>query len=200
MGSEMCIRDSCSVIAAANPIYGQYDVHKEPGRNIALPDSLLSRFDLLFVITDDIDEKRDRMISEHVLRMHRYVQPGQPAGVPAKDSLDQVLDVGGGPDDEAADQTQEDESPFEKYNPLLHMGIQGDQRQQVLSITFVKKYLQYAKSRIAPVLSPGAAAWISNVYANLRNDEQGGNMRRTAPLTARTLETLIRLALSLIHI
>ena len=193
-GIHTTLNARCSVIAAANPIYGQYDVHKEPGRNIALPDSLLSRFDLLFVITDDIDEKRDRMISEHVLRMHRYVQPGQPAGVPAKDSLDQVLDVGGGPDDEAADQTQEDESPFEKYNPLLHMGIQGDQRQQVLSITFVKKYLQYAKSRIAPVLSPGAAAWISNVYANLRNDEQGGNMRRTAPLTARTLETLIRLA------
>ena len=74
------------------------------------------------------------------------------------------------------------------------MGLQGDRRQQVLSIAFVKKYLQYAKSRIAPVLTPSAAAWISNVYANLRNDEQSGNVRRTAPLTARTLETLIRLA------
>lgn len=195
-GIHTTLNARCSVIAAANPIYGQYDVHKEPGRNIALPDSLLSRFDLLFVITDDIDERRDRLISEHVLRMHRYVQPGQPAGAPAKDNLDQVLEVGGGPDemDEGKDQTSEDESPFEKYNPLLHTGVPGDGRQQVLSISFVKKYLQYAKSRIAPVLSPGAAAWISNVYANLRNDEQAGNVRRTAPLTARTLETLIRLA------
>lgn len=194
-GIHTTLNARCSVIAAANPIYGQYDVHKEPGRNIALPDSLLSRFDLLFVITDDIDEKRDRLISEHVLRMHRYVQPGQPAGVPAKDNLDQVLEVGdSGNDDERHQREPDDELPFEKYNPLLHMGLQGDRRQQVLSIAFVKKYLQYAKSRIAPVLTPSAAAWISNVYANLRNDEQSGNVRRTAPLTARTLETLIRLA------
>lgn len=191
-GIHTTLNARCSVIAAANPIYGQYDVHKEPGRNIALPDSLLSRFDLLFVITDDIDEVRDRRISEHVLRMHRYVQPGQPVGVPAKDSLDQVLDVGGATDTQEGD-AQEDESPFEKYNPLLHVGVDSG-RAEVLSMTFLKKYLQYAKSRIAPVLSPGAAAWISNVYANLRNDEQGGNVRRTAPLTARTLETLIRLS------
>jgi DNA replication licensing factor MCM3 len=58
----------------------QYDVHKDPHRNIALPDSLLSRFDLLFVITDDTDEQRDRAISEHVLRMHRYLQPGVEEG------------------------------------------------------------------------------------------------------------------------
>lgn len=60
----------------------KYDVHKDPHRNIALPDSLLSRFDLLFVVTDDSDEKRDRMVSEHVLRMHRYMQPGLEEGKP----------------------------------------------------------------------------------------------------------------------
>lgn len=193
-GIHTTLNARCSVIAAANPIYGQYDVHKEPGRNIALPDSLLSRFDLLFVITDDIEEKRDRHISEHVLRMHRYIQPGQPVGAPAMDNLDQVLDVGGGETTAETTEAPEDESPFEKFNPMLHVGLDGEQHNEVLTISFVKKYLQYAKSRIAPVLTPGAAAWISNVYANLRNDEQGGNMRRTAPLTARTLETLIRLA------
>lgn len=60
----------------------QYDVHKDPHKNIALPDSLLSRFDLLFVVTDDVNETRDRQISEHVLRMHRYLQPGLEEGEP----------------------------------------------------------------------------------------------------------------------
>ena len=79
-GIHTSLNARCAVIAAANPIYGQYDVHKDPHKNIALPDSLLSRFDLLFVVTDDIDEQRDRMISEHVLRMHRYLPPGVEEG------------------------------------------------------------------------------------------------------------------------
>ncbi|CAD6890196.1 unnamed protein product [Tilletia laevis] len=205
-GIHTSLNARCSVIAAANPIYGQYDVHKDPHKNIALPDSLLSRFDLLFVVTDDSDEQRDRMISEHVLRMHRYLQPGLEEGMPALDNLDQVLDVGT-PDGPSTDADgallNGDTSPFQKYNPLLHGGIRptiikrGKQRiekREVLAIQFVKKYIQYAKTRIQPVLTQPAAEYIVNVYAGLRNDELSGNQRRTSPLTARTLETLIRLS------
>lgn len=48
--------------------------------NIGLQDSLLSRFDLLFIVLDKNDQEQDTMIADHVLRMHRYRQPGEQEG------------------------------------------------------------------------------------------------------------------------
>merc|ERR1712151_242461 len=39
-----------SILAAANPAYGSYNIHRTPAENIDLPVSLLSRFDLLWLI------------------------------------------------------------------------------------------------------------------------------------------------------
>lgn len=40
--------------------------------NIGLQDSLLSRFDLLFILLDKHEREIDTQISDHVIRMHRY--------------------------------------------------------------------------------------------------------------------------------
>ncbi|PVG02771.1 putative MCM3-subunit of pre-replication complex [Serendipita vermifera] len=205
-GIHTTLNARCSVIAAANPIYGQYDVHKDPHKNIALPDSLLSRFDLLFIVTDDIEETRDRMIADHVLRMHRYLPPGVEEGTPVHDMLNQALSMENPA--QSANEEPEEASPWQKYDPLLHGGFNKDtttsgrpsrrkKKQkdvEILTLAFIKKYIQFAKARPAPVLTKGAADWIVNVYSSLRNDNLEDNRRRTAPMTARTLETLIRLS------
>ena len=58
----------------------QYDQYKTPMENIGLQDSLLSRFDLLFIVLDQMDPEQDREISDHVLRMHRYRNPNEQDG------------------------------------------------------------------------------------------------------------------------
>jgi DNA replication licensing factor MCM3 len=195
-GIHTSLNARCSVIAAANPIFGQYDTHKDPHKNIALPDSLLSRFDLLFVVTDDIDDARDRQISEHVLRMHRYRQPNTEEGAPVREQNQQTLGVGVEQEAEANRVTD----VYEKYNQMLHAGVTvtsgrgTNKKVEVLSIPFVKKYIQYAKSRIKPVLTQEASDRISEIYVALRNDDMQGNQRKTSPMTVRTLETIIRLA------
>lgn len=147
-GIHTSLNARCSVIAAANPIFGQYDTHKDPHQNIALPDSLLSRFDLLFVVTDNVNRMRDFQISEHVLRMHRYLTPGSEEGVPVRENITQSLVVG----DEDEETSEKESTVFEKFNSLLHSGLvdagQNPDEIEVLSIPFIRKYVQYAKQEL----------------------------------------------------
>ncbi|RDW79656.1 putative DNA replication licensing factor MCM3 [Coleophoma cylindrospora] len=195
-GIHTSLNSRCSVIAAANPIFGQYDTHKDPHKNIALPDSLLSRFDLLFIVTDDIEDTRDRQVSEHVLRMHRYRDQNSEEGAPVREQSQQTLGVGVEQEVDANRPTE----VYEKYNQMLHAGVTftsgrgSNKKVEVLSIPFMKKYIQYAKNRIKPVLTQEASDVISEVYVGLRNDDMQGNQRKTSPMTVRTLETIIRLA------
>lgn len=192
-GIHTTLNARCSVIAAANPVFGQYDVHKDPHKNIALPDSLLSRFDLLFVVTDDVNQMKDRTISEHVLRMHRFILPGMAEGEPVRERSAVSLATGTDTVDDNADQPM-----YEKFNSLLHAGVANraadGESPTILSIPFLKKYIQYAKQRIKPVLTKKASEYIVKKYSELRNSDPANNEKRTAPVTARTLETLIRLS------
>jgi len=61
-----------SVLAAANPIYGRYNKKLTPQQNINLPAALLSRFDLIFLVLDKVDQKIDEMLAKHVTFVHQY--------------------------------------------------------------------------------------------------------------------------------
>jgi DNA replication licensing factor MCM5 len=59
-----------SVLAAANPIFGRYDDLKTPGENIDFQTTILSRFDLIFIVRDTHDRNRDETIAKHVMNLH----------------------------------------------------------------------------------------------------------------------------------
>ncbi|KAI9599124.1 MCM2/3/5 family-domain-containing protein [Syncephalis fuscata] len=193
-GIHTSLNARCSVVAAANPVYGQYDENKKPHQNIALPDSLLSRFDLLFVVLDRIEEARDRQISMHVVQMHRYLAPGMEAGVPVPDQIgDQRLTL----EETQADDGDDVETPvFEKpgQRGSHSNGRRGSNATPLVTTAFLRKYIHYAKIRMQPALSKPASDYIVSAYAELRNAELPDRRHKTMPITARTLETLIRLA------
>lgn len=70
-GMHCSLNARCSVIAAANPIYGEYQPQFAPTKNIGMPDSLLSRFDLVFIVLDDKSAEKDKRIADRVCRNHR---------------------------------------------------------------------------------------------------------------------------------
>jgi len=68
-----------SVLAAANPALGRYEPYKNITENINLPVTILSRFDLIFIMRDAPDSEVDTRMSEHILTLHRVGAPPQEA-------------------------------------------------------------------------------------------------------------------------
>jgi replicative DNA helicase Mcm len=69
-----------SILSAANPMYGKYDVFKNITENVNLPIPLLTRFDLIYVIRDTPEREKDSRIASHILEIHRDVEhAAQPA-------------------------------------------------------------------------------------------------------------------------
>jgi DNA replicative helicase MCM subunit Mcm2 (Cdc46/Mcm family) len=60
-----------SVLAAANPALGRYEPHKNINENINLPVTILSRFDLIFLVKDLPEPENDSRMSEHILSLHK---------------------------------------------------------------------------------------------------------------------------------
>lgn len=59
-----------SVLAAANPIFGRYDDMKTPGENIDFQTTILSRFDMIFIVKDEHSREKDETMAKHVLGLH----------------------------------------------------------------------------------------------------------------------------------
>lgn len=66
-----------SILAAANPIFGRYDLKKSVQQNIELPAALLSRFDLIWLITDAPNSDFDRRLAQHITEVHMNEQEVQ---------------------------------------------------------------------------------------------------------------------------
>lgn len=73
-----------SILASANPIGSRYNPDLSVPQNIDLPPTLLSRFDLIYLILDRVDDKADRRLAKHLLSM--YLED-KPQSAPTSDDI-----------------------------------------------------------------------------------------------------------------
>lgn len=64
-----------SILAAANPIGSRYNPKLPIPANIDLPPTLISRFDLLYLVLDKVDEMNDRRLAAHLVGLYLSDKP-----------------------------------------------------------------------------------------------------------------------------
>jgi len=70
-GITATLNARASILAAANPIHGRYDRSKTLRANVQLSAPILSRFDLFFVVLDEMDDVADYNVAKHIIDVHR---------------------------------------------------------------------------------------------------------------------------------
>ena len=172
-GINATMRTRCAVLAAANPRLGRFSHRAQSGLDISpmfeevdLPPALMSRFDIIWLLRDDVVKEQDMQIAEHILS-------NRSTGI-----SETLIEEGREADPKVVDE----ESTMKK-------GYNGEDQ---LTISMFQKYIAWAKRTIHPVLTPEAQEQITNFYIETRTRDSDED--NSVPITARALEGLVRLA------
>lgn len=72
-GITTTLNSRCAVLAAANSVFGRWDDTKAE-ENIDFMPTILARFDMIYIVKDEHDEKRDATLAQHVMGVHMHAQ------------------------------------------------------------------------------------------------------------------------------
>ncbi|CAI5467031.1 unnamed protein product [Closterium sp. Yama58-4] len=170
-----------AVLAAANPVGGHYNRARTLNENLKLSAALLSRFDLIFILLDRPDHHTDQRLSEHVLQMHA----GMPSRSKASKRSSHLFLT-------APSATDGNASHLDL--PLSHrlrLRSSAARNFSPLPPARLRQYIAYARTHVHPRLSEEARAVIKAFYLRLREHSRAMD---GPPITARQLESLVRLA------
>jgi DNA replication licensing factor MCM5 len=183
-GITTILNSRTAVLAASNPVFGRYDDSKSAGENIDLLPTILSRFDLIFIVRDIRDEGRDMAMARNIMRIH--VEAG---------SLD-------------TNQGSDTSNMFADSRPETRQSI-SENADSEIDLATMKRYIAYARSKCAPRLTNEAAQMLASEYVSIRqtaklNDLTAKTSGMSAteahgviPITVRQFEALIRITESL---
>ncbi|KAJ3703254.1 hypothetical protein LUZ61_006959 [Rhynchospora tenuis] len=167
-----------SVLAAANPVGGHYNRAKTVNENLKMSAALLSRFDLVFILLDRPDEQLDKSVSDHIMALHKsdaghLVQTKKQRRAPQGKRDTGIGLVAGS----LSSRLRLDPEKHKDFAPLPG--------------SLLRKYITYARNFVFPRMSKQAAEILQTFYKELRDRSTSAD---ATPITARQLESLVRLA------
>jgi len=172
-----------SILAAANPIGGQYNRNRTILENLKMSGPLLSRFDLVFILVDRPNKRQDESIADYVVEMHLKgtQDEGRPSKRRKKSRKRGLLRA----------TTQPVRVEGQSIQSYLSQRVRAFLDTDPLPPDMLRKYLAFAKHYCHPKLSMAACRVLQGFYMELR---QKGSSCDSTPITTRQLESLIRLA------
>jgi replicative DNA helicase Mcm len=138
-GINATLKARCSLLGAANPKYGRFDQYEPIGEQIDLEPALISRFDLIFTVTDQPDPEHDRKLADHIIttnyagELHTQNENLAAANV----------------------STEEVDAATEDVQPAI-------------DAEFLRKYIAHAKRSCYPTMTDEAMEAIRDFYVDLR--------------------------------
>lgn len=181
-GVVASIPAQCSVIAAANPKQGKYDMSKSVAENLHITTPLLTRFDLVFILRDQADQEQDSHVSSNIMNVYKSQQQ----------NVGSTL-VGNGMNEShyKKRKTMIDSDSPDRLSMRNRLPWVND-TQSPLPACVVKDYISYAREYCKPKLTQEAAAVLKEYFMSLRYPHNRSSRSDSVPITTRQLEALIR--------
>ncbi|SCV04028.1 LAMI_0H12860g1_1 [Lachancea mirantina] len=176
-GIVTTLQARCSIIAAANPNGGRYNSALPLAQNVDLTEPILSRFDILCVVRDLVDEATDERLARFVVDSHARSHPDSDLLEAADDEEAQELGEAGEPLSSRQRRLQRERAKEGEISPIP---------QETLM-----KYIHYARTKVYPKLHQMDMDKVSRVYADLRRESITTG---SFPITVRHLESILRIA------
>ena len=177
-----------AILASANPVKSKYDPKLSVIQNIRLPPSLLSRFDLIYLMLDKHNEIDDRRLANHIVSLYGFEEEENiKEDENEEDEKDKKSKNKKGAKKSKKNKKDEEESSNIDDNK---MDIE-DNKQEKMSVKkeVLTAYISEAR-KINPKISDKVVNELINHYLEMR--ESGG--KNTISATPRQLESLIRLS------
>lgn len=182
-GIVTTLQARCAIVAAANPIGGRYNGSVPFSQNVELTEPILSRFDILCVVRDQVNPIEDELLAKFVVNSHSKANP------PRLETDEWGNPV---PRDQDNDNDAEMQDGNESSRPAPAAGVNNESTDpDQIPQELLRKYILYARENCRPKLYQIDQNKVSRLFADMRRESLATG---AYPITVRHLEAIMRIA------